>query len=211
MFKLGLFPFHQWTPDLYDGIETSLVVWLQIITKYTIFIWLYLLIDIITINWYINTIGIITMIIAAILTTYQNTLKRFLAMSSISYQGFLFIICFYNNYSFLFYLFIYSFTLLTFMILVSYKYFIYLSSLLLFSLAGLPPLPGFFGKLFIIQDLLLNQNIFTVFILILSSLIITANYINLIFLLLKFDSYSYTYNTNFLSFLFTILISFSLL
>lgn len=211
MFKLGLFPFHQWTPDLYDGLDTSLVVWLQIVTKYTIFIWLYLLIDIITLNWYINFISILTMLIAAILTTYQNTLKRFLAMSSISHQGFLFYICFYNNYSFLFYLFIYSFTLLTFMIFVSQTYYIYISSLFLFSLAGLPPLPGFYAKLYIIQDLIINHQIFTVIILIISSLIITANYISIIFLLLKFDSSSYKTQTNLLSILFTLLISFSIL
>jgi NADH:ubiquinone oxidoreductase subunit 2 (subunit N) len=127
----------------------------------------------------INFISISSMLISAILTISQQTLKRFLAMSSISYQGFLFLICFLNNYSYLFFLIIYSFTLLTFMILVSLSYNLFLPSILLFSLAGLPPLPGFFAKLYIIQELLVANYIFTVIILILSSLIITANYINL--------------------------------
>jgi NADH:ubiquinone oxidoreductase subunit 2 (subunit N) len=41
LFKLGLFPFHQWLPDLYDNISSSYVIWLQIISKYALFIWLY--------------------------------------------------------------------------------------------------------------------------------------------------------------------------
>lgn len=187
-FKLGLFPFHQWLPDLYDNLTGSLIIWLQIISKYALFIWLY------NINYlfqslgnYILIISILTMIISSILTISQSTLRRFLAYSSLAHQGFLFLIAHHANYSFLFYLFIYSFTLLILMIFFIYSSFnnFYFPSLLIFSLIGLPPLPGFFAKLYIIQDLILNNYLFAVQVLIIISLILTANYIYIILIGLK--------------------------
>jgi NADH-quinone oxidoreductase subunit N len=51
LFKLGLFPFHQWLPDLYDNLTGSLIIWLQIISKYALFIWLY------NINYLFQSLG----------------------------------------------------------------------------------------------------------------------------------------------------------
>ena len=135
------------------------------------------------------------MIISSILTIYQNTLKRFLAYSSLAHQGFLFLVVYNANYSFLYYLFIYSFTLLLLMIFFLYSYNLYFPSLLILSLIGLPPLPGFFAKLYILQDLILNNYYFAVFILIFISLILTTNYLYIIFINFK-NTYIHPYLSN---------------
>ena len=147
------------------------------------------------------------MLISSILTIYQNTLKRFLAYSSLAHQGFLFLVIYNANYSFLFYLFIYSFSLLLLMIFFIYSYNLYLPSLLILSLIGLPPLPGFFAKLYILQDLILNNYYFAVFILIFISLILTTNYIYIIIIGFK-NSYVHPYiskNSNLISIIISIL------
>jgi NADH:ubiquinone oxidoreductase subunit 2 (subunit N) len=153
------------------------------------------------------------MLISSILTIYQNTLKRFLAYSSLAHQGFLFLVVYNANYSFLFYLFVYSFSLLLLMIFFIYSYNLYLPSLLILSLIGLPPLPGFFAKLYILQDLILNNYYFVVFILIFISLILTTNYIYIILIGFK-NSYIHPYisrNSNFLSILLSILLFYILI
>ncbi len=40
-FKLGLFPFHQWSPDLYAGISYKYMMYIQLIIKYGILILLF--------------------------------------------------------------------------------------------------------------------------------------------------------------------------
>jgi len=33
LFKLGAAPFHQWVPDLYDGVPTPITTWMTHIPK----------------------------------------------------------------------------------------------------------------------------------------------------------------------------------
>lgn len=35
-FKLGVAPFHNWAPDLYDGVPTIITTWVAIIPKIAI-------------------------------------------------------------------------------------------------------------------------------------------------------------------------------
>ena len=92
-----------------------------------------------------------------------------------------------NSEDIILYLFIYSISLL----LVLYNKNPYFISLILFSISGMPPFAGFYTKLYILQDLLIiNQ--YLLFLFILSSIILTANYLSIILTLLFKSSY-YTY------------------
>ncbi len=126
------------------------------------------------------------MLVASILITTQYSIQRFFALSSISHMGFL-VLQF--SYSYLIYIYIYTISSLFLFTLfkdnnsnILIKVFI---TFLLFSLSGLPPLPGFYAKLYIIMDLL-NIGLYSVIIvLLLSSMIITGNYIYLGLISLK--------------------------
>lgn len=180
-FKLGLFPFHQWSPDLYSGISYIFLIYIQIFIKFGLLILLYNL-NLLFLPLFSYTLffGLSTLVIASILLPSQFNIQRFIALSSIAHLGFLIL---QYSYSYLFYLYIYSFTSLILYFLFSYKYSnliikIFLT-LLLLSLSGLPPLPGFFSKLYILIDQI-NLGYLSIIILIfLSSIILSANYIYL--------------------------------
>lgn len=135
----------------------------------------------------------------------QFKIRRFLAYSSISHMGYLILAYLYSSTSFTYYLTIYVittlliFTLLFVLIdifsltdlnsLTSLSGLFKLNSplalsfsLALFSLAGIPPLAGFFAKLMILDSVLSlsSYHFFLAFIIIFSSAISTANYLSII-------------------------------
>jgi NADH:ubiquinone oxidoreductase subunit 2 (subunit N) len=135
------------------------------------------------------------MLIASILITTQYSIQRFFALSSISHMGFL-VLQF--SYSYLIYVYIYTISsLFLFSLFKDNNSHIFLKifiTFLLFSLSGLPPLPGFYTKLYIIMDLL-NLGLYSVIIVLLfSSMIITGNYIYLGLISLKLNSYNNYYS-----------------
>jgi NADH:ubiquinone oxidoreductase subunit 2 (subunit N) len=98
-FKLGFFPFHQLTADLYDGISTNILILFQIPIKFTILILASLLNPL---SSSCNNSSLLegallgSILIPAILLQFQYTFKRFIAMSSISYQAILFYVMFFS-------------------------------------------------------------------------------------------------------------------
>jgi len=54
------------------------------------------------------------------------------------------------------------------------------TSLALFSLAGIPPLAGFYAKLFVLEGLLRFQDGYLAYIAILASAVATANYLRIV-------------------------------
>lgn len=213
-FKLGLFPFHQWSPDLYAGISYKYMMYIQLIIKYGILILLFNInFQFLILNKFIIIISILTMLVASILITTQYSIQRFFALSSISHMGFL-VLQF--SYSYLIYIYIYTISSLFLFTLfkdnnsnILIKVFI---TFLLFSLSGLPPLPGFYAKLYIIMDLL-NIGLYSVIIvLLLSSMIITGNYIYLGLISLKQNSYNQYYShPNILAIFISLFIFFNIL
>ena len=183
-FKLGVVPFHQWSPDLYVQIELDLMIYIQIIIKYGIFILQYnfsILFQPILDSLFIPQ-GIQTMILGSQLLNSQFHIQRFLALSSITHQGFIIL---QYSYSYQLYIYIYSITsLLLFNILgdlAEYPNIILkvLFTLLLFSLSGLPPFPGFYTKFYLLIDIY-HQGLNSILILLfISSVILSANYISL--------------------------------
>ncbi len=178
-FKVAAVPFHQWTPDVYEGSPTPVVAFLSVGSKTAGFALAIRLLltafPMVADQWrfVFAALAILSMILGNVVALAQTSMKRLLAYSSIGQAGIVmigFIIGTDAGYSSLvFYLFIYLFMNLgafTCVILFSLRTgtdqiseysglyqkdpLLTLSlSLCLLSLGGIPPLAGFFGKIYI--------------------------------------------------------------
>lgn len=219
LFKVSAAPFHNWAPDVYDGVPTVVTTWLTTMPKiaFLVFIlefqgftqlanwssWTYLLLISSLLSLLVGTIGGLA----------QYRIKRLLTYSTISHVGFLLLALAINNEesveSFLFYLIQYSLTNINvFFILVAFGYLLqtkglsiyspiqYINQLkgqfkvnpllglslaiCLFSMAGIPPLVGFFGKQMVLYAATHNGNFFLAFVAILVSVVSAAYYLRVI-------------------------------
>ncbi|MCU0408961.1 MAG: NADH-quinone oxidoreductase subunit N [Bacteroidales bacterium] len=178
-FKISIVPFHLWTADVYEGSPVNITSYLSVISKgAAVFIFMILLFTVFPVimkSWQ-NTIyvtSILTMTIGNLFAIRQQNIKRFLAFSSISQAGYLLLGLIGGNElgmaSVIYYALVYIFSNLGAFGVVSvisnisgreniddynglYKTNPGLSlamTLALFSLAGIPPVAGFFGKFFL--------------------------------------------------------------
>ena len=178
-FKISAVPFHQWTPDVYEGSPTPVVAFLSVGSKAAGFaLAIRLLVSAfgsITDEWRLifTALAILSMVLGNVVALAQTSMKRMLAYSSIAQAGFVligFIAGTDTGYSsMIFYLIIYLFMNLgafTCVILFSlrtgtdqiaeYAGLYQKDSLLtlclsvcLLSLGGIPPMAGFFGKIYL--------------------------------------------------------------
>lgn len=181
-FKISAVPFHLWTADVYEGSPVAITSYLSVISKgailfvfisalYTIFLPLQTLW-----NNALTILIILTLTIGNLFAIRQNNIKRFLAFSSIAQVGFILIGMLGNSVdagaSVVYFILIYIFSNLGAFGIVSivssatgkenisdYKAFYKTNPMLawalticLFSLAGIPPTAGFFGKFFLIMS-----------------------------------------------------------
>ena len=181
-FKISVVPFHLWTADVYEGAPVTVTSYLSVISKGAVlFVFvsaLYTVFKPMVFTWYyvLFVLSILTMIIGNLFAIRQNNLKRFLAFSSIAQVGFILIgiggASQSGSASVVYFVLIYLFSNLgAFGVigLVSalsgketiddYKGFYKTNPLLswvlaisLFSLAGIPPTAGFFGKFFLLMS-----------------------------------------------------------
>jgi NADH-quinone oxidoreductase subunit N len=179
-FKLSIVPFHLWTADVYEGSPIAVTSFLSVISKGSMaFIFisaLYKVFQPLHELWYnmLVLLAIATMIIGNLFAIRQQNIKRFLAFSSISQVGFIMVGISSNTFdgiaSVVYFILIYVFSNLAAFGVASaiteqtgkeniedykglYKSNPFLSWILvlaLFSLAGIPPTAGFFGKLFLL-------------------------------------------------------------
>ena len=176
-FKVALVPFHMWTPDVYQGAPTSVTAFMAVVAKaagfgalarvaaagpegsWTVLLW---------------GLSAATMIWGNLLAISQNNIKRLLAYSSIAHAGYLLMGILAGGRAgisaVLFYLLTYAamtFGAFAAVIILAgrgdgaediedYRGIARRSPLLgwtmaifMFSLAGLPPFAGFFGKLYL--------------------------------------------------------------
>ncbi len=178
-FKISAVPFHQWTPDVYEGSPTPVVAFLSVGSKAAGFAIAIRLLSTafqpMTEQWQFifTALAILSMVLGNVVALAQTSMKRMLAYSSIGQAGFVMIGLVANTQagysSMMFYLFIYLFMNLgafTCIILFAlrtgtdkisdyaglYQKDPLLTlglSLCLLSLGGIPPLAGFFGKIYI--------------------------------------------------------------
>jgi len=94
-FKISLFPFHTWAPDVYEGASAPLAGYMSVVPKVAAFVvsirifGMYIDLGIEWVRWTILIIAVLTMTLANIMALVQNDVKRMLAYSSISHAGFI--------------------------------------------------------------------------------------------------------------------------
>ena len=178
-FKISAVPFHQWTPDVYEGSPTPVVAFLSVGSKAAGFaLAIRLLVTafpLVSEQWHFvfTALAVLSMVLGNVVALAQTSMKRLLAYSSIGQAGFVMIGLLANTEpgyaSMIFYLLVYLFMNLggfTCVILFSlrtgtdqiseyaglYQKDPLLTlglSLCLLSLGGIPPLAGFFGKIYL--------------------------------------------------------------
>lgn len=179
-FKLSIVPFHFWTADVYEGSPVPVAAYLSVVSKAAIaFVFtttLYNAFSGMFSTWYmmIFILSMLTIGIGNLFALRQQNVKRFLAFSSIAQVGFILIgisgASQSGSSSVIYFLLIYLFSNLGAFSVINiisaasgkehiddlkglYKTNPMLSWVLtisLFSLAGVPPTAGFFGKLFLL-------------------------------------------------------------
>lgn len=178
-FKISLVPFHFWTADVYQGAPIGITSYLSVISKGSAVMILMIVLftvmkpfqEVTTKLLYI--VAIATMFMGNLFALRQQNMKRFLAFSSIAQAGFILLGILSNDQlgisAVVYFITIYVFTnLAAFGVVQSistqsgkenmddynglYRTNPKLSLIMmlaLFSLAGIPPVAGFFGKFFL--------------------------------------------------------------
>lgn len=179
-FKLSIVPFHLWTADVYQGAPTAASAFLSVVSKGAfVFVFitvLYKVFQPLHNVWYnlIMLLSIVTMLVGNLFALRQQNIKRFLAFSSIAQVGFILVGISSNasagTTAVIYFVLIYIFSNLAAfgvagfiesttekVTIDDYKglyqtnpFLSWMIALALFSLAGVPPTAGFFGKLFLI-------------------------------------------------------------
>ncbi|HEY9645198.1 MAG TPA: NAD(P)H-quinone oxidoreductase subunit N, partial [Chroococcidiopsis sp.] len=178
-FKIAAVPFHQWTPDVYEGSPTPVVAFLSVGSKAAGFaLAVRLLLNAfptVSDQWHfvLTALAILSMVLGNVVALAQTSMKRLLAYSSIGQAGFVMIGLIIGTdagySSMVFYMMVYLFMNLggfACVILFSLRtgtdeineygglyqkdpLLTLCLSLCLLSLGGIPPLAGFFGKLYL--------------------------------------------------------------
>lgn len=178
-FKISIVPFHLWTADVYEGSPINITSYLSVISKgAAVFIFVIILFTVFPVimeSWQktIYVTSILTMTIGNLFAIRQNNIKRFLAFSSISQAGYIMLGFIGGNQlgmtSVIYYILVYIFSNLgAFGVAAAISNasgkenisdynglyhtnpgMVLIMTLALFSLAGIPPVAGFFGKFFL--------------------------------------------------------------
>lgn len=178
-FKISLVPFHLWTADVYEGAPTNITSYLSVISKgasaFILIIVMFTVFPSIAPIWknIIYLIAVLTMTVGNLFALRQKNMKRFLAFSSIAQAGFILLGIISGAHvgmtAVVYFVLVYIFSNLGAFGVVSaietatgktnmddydgmYRTnpkLGLLMTLSLFSLAGIPPVAGFFGKFFL--------------------------------------------------------------
>jgi len=180
-FKLSVVPFHLWTADVYEGAPVPVTAFLSVISKSAMIIvfsfLLYHVFGALYNSWYLllYVLSIVTMITGNIFAIRQENMKRFLAFSSITQMGYILVGISGSSAegvtSSVYFIVVYLFSNIAAFGVISqiaeksgketissYKglakhnpFLAWTMAIALFSLAGIPPTAGFFGKIFLLK------------------------------------------------------------
>lgn len=178
-FKISIVPFHLWTADVYEGAPINITSYLSVISKGAAVLILIIMMFTVfkpmqpALQQILYITAILTMTIGNLFAIRQRNLKRFLAFSSIAQAGFIFVGMIAGTQlglsSVIYFILVYIFSNLGAFGVIGaisvatgketiddynglYKTNPMLSLVMmlsLFSLAGIPPVAGFFGKFFL--------------------------------------------------------------
>ncbi len=178
-FKISLVPFQMWAPDVYEGSPTSTTAYLSVVSKAAAVFALLLTLHHVFAGlgqiWYyiLWALTVITIVVGNIMAVTQKDIKRFFAYSSISQAGYIMLGVLHGTDAGLtatiYFVLVYVFSNLAAFGVISavenrsgrtdiaaydglYKSnpkLALVMMLAVFSLAGIPPLGGFFSKFFI--------------------------------------------------------------
>lgn len=191
LFKIGAAPFHFWSPDVYDGSPNVVTSFMAAVVKLAAFFAFWKMFgyafDAIRDFWVpiLVVLSILTMFIGNLTALRQITFKRLIAYSSITHVGYALMAIIDSSindsvFNLWVYLLAYGFSIIALIcislilnddedLLVSYKGFArrnkfagFVMILALLSLAGVPPLAGFFGKYLIFSSLITEQPILVI-------------------------------------------------
>jgi NADH-quinone oxidoreductase subunit N len=180
-FKLSVVPFHLWTADVYEGSPVAVTSFLSVISKgsvaFVLVAVLYKVFGPLYKAWYpvLYITSVATMVTGNLLALRQHNIKRFLAFSSIAQVGFILVGMSGAGmgagavtYFILVYLFsnLGAFGVVGLVSAVAGKeniadyngfyrtnpWLAWVLTISLFSLAGIPPTAGFFGKFFLLAS-----------------------------------------------------------
>jgi NADH-quinone oxidoreductase subunit N len=180
-FKISVVPFHLWTADVYEGSPVPVTAYLSVISKGAIFFVLvpvlYSAFRPLADQWYrmLSLLAVLTMVIGNLFALRQDSLKRLLAFSSIAQVGFILVGITGSSRagaaSVIYFILVYIFSNLGVfgvIALISARtgkesiadyrglhstnpLLSWVMAISLFSLAGIPPTAGFFGKFFLLM------------------------------------------------------------
>ncbi len=214
LFKVSAAPFHFWAPDVYEGAPTVITAFMATVVKTAAFAAFYRLFSTcfhdLTGFWShaMAVIAAITMLAGNILAVYQKSLKRMMAYSSIAHAGYMLMAIVAMNKISANAIFMYTaaysvasmgiFALMQAMtdagnesvdslkgLSKNNKGVIVFLSALVFSMAGIPPMAGFFAKYYIFLGAIQSGYQWLTLVAILSSLVGVYYYFRLIFVSLQ--------------------------
>ena len=214
LFKVSAAPFHFWAPDVYEGAPTVITAFMATVVKTAAFAAFYRLFSTcfhdLTGFWShaMAVIAAITMLAGNILAVYQKSLKRMMAYSSIAHAGYMLMAIVAMNKISANAIFMYTaaysvasmgiFALMQAMtdagnesvdslkgLSKNNKGVIVFLSALVFSMAGIPPMAGFFAKYYIFLGAIQSGYQWLALVAILSSLVGVYYYFRVIFVSLQ--------------------------
>jgi len=210
LFKLAAVPFHQWAPDVYEGAPMPVTAFFAVVPKIGI---LTVLTRIVPLgqNTILITTALASIVLGSLGALAQWRVKRLLAYSAISHVGFLLLPLIAQNegvnHTIYFYAIIYILMSVNFFaILLNHSHFgstptlghfqslsktngllAITLALTLFSMAGIPPLAGFYGKMYVFLTLI-DANYITLALLCIVASVVGAVYYIRIIKMMYFDT-----------------------
>lgn len=178
-FKIALVPMHMWAPDVYEGSPTATTAYLSVVSKgaavFALAITLSKVFGQMQAVWYpmLWWLSVLTIVVGNLFAMRQKDMKRFFAYSSISQAGYILLGLMHGSQlgltAVLYYVLVYIFSnLAAFGVIATVENhtgstaiaaynglrrtnprLAFVMMLAVFSLAGIPPLGGFFSKFFI--------------------------------------------------------------